>query len=66
MDTMPSNPPAVGDIVRILPQYCDDPREAGMRFTLVEDRGERALIELVCDWQIKPTQSVLKNMLARG
>jgi hypothetical protein len=32
--------------------------EEGLRFILREINGDRVLIELICDWAIKPTEVV--------
>jgi hypothetical protein len=45
-----------GDTVKFTrPQ---DAREAAARFKLVEDRGDRVLIELICNLPIRPTECV--------
>jgi len=40
-----------------------DPNEAEMRFTVIEDNGDRVLIELIDggNYSIKPRETVLKD-----
>jgi hypothetical protein len=56
----------IGQVVRILPEFCDQPAEAGMRFVIVEDNENRCIIELVCDLPIKPQELVLKHMISKA
>jgi hypothetical protein len=43
----------VGDMVRFLQPLSDD--EASERFRVLELRGDRILVEAICDMQVKPT-----------
>lgn len=48
-------PLRVGDIVKYSrPQ----PGESDIRFILRELNGDRVLVELICDWRIKPLETV--------
>lgn len=60
-DFLPTSCFAVGSLVR----YIDplDESEEQARFKVVELRGPRVLIELVCDMAIKPTESQLGSDL---
>ena len=39
--------------------------EEDMRFLLVEDNGDRVLIELICDLPIPPRECVAKDEITR-
>jgi hypothetical protein len=56
-----------GDKVRIPAQFCSDPAEAEIVFTVVEDRETRVLIVWAdAPMTIKPQQVVPKDMLVRA
>lgn len=55
-----------GTMVRILPEFCDKQAESEMRFVVVEDNGDRCIIELVCDLPVKPQELVRKNMIVEA
>ena len=40
--------------------------EEDIRFVLRELNGDRVLIELVCDWAIKPTEVVAVNEVCKA
>ena len=44
---------AVGQLVRFISPLTED--ERGENFTVLELRGERALVEFVCEMNIRPT-----------
>ena len=44
---------AVGQLVRFVAPLSED--ERGEKFTVLELRGERALVEFVCEMSIRPT-----------
>lgn len=48
-----------GDLVKYSKPMND--QEKALRFVLVEDRDTRVLIELVCDWALKPRECVAKS-----
>lgn len=48
----------INDIVR----YSKPQKgEEDIRFTLREINGDRVLIEMICDWTIKPTETVASD-----
>ncbi len=50
-----------GDIVR----YArPEDGEENLRFRLLEINGDRVLIELICDWRLKPTETVALDEVA--
>ena len=50
-----NNDMRINDIVK----YCKPQKgEEDIRFVLREINGDRVLIELICDWTIKPTEVV--------
>jgi hypothetical protein len=52
-----------GQTVRIAAAFLDSPAEAAERFVVTEVNGDRVVIEWICDWQLKPTQTVLVSMI---
>lgn len=54
-EIMPIAPLAVGQTVKFANPLSDDERDE--RFTVVELRGDRVLVEFICDMRVKP-QSV--------
>jgi len=42
------------------------PEETRERFIVLEDRGDRVLVEAVCDMAIRPTFVYLKNELTEA
>lgn len=52
-----------GQLVRLAPQWRDSPAEADALYRLVEDNGDRCIIELVCDMPIPPQELVGKEMI---
>lgn len=40
--------------------------EEGIRFVLREINGDRVLIELICDWAIKPTEVVAVSEVCKA
>lgn len=52
-----------GDRVRIVKEWRDQPDEGEAVFVVVEDNGDRCVIELVCDLPIRPQEIVGKNMI---
>jgi hypothetical protein len=48
---------AVGNIVKLRPEWCERGEESG-RYVVVELRGPRVLIRYICDLPIPPTESV--------
>jgi hypothetical protein len=47
----------VGDIVQLVDEYCE-PVERSMRYIIVENNGDRLVIEAVCGMSIKPAELV--------
>ncbi len=54
-------PLAVGQSVKFINPLTDD--ERGERFTVLELRGERVLVEFICDMTIRPTSVYLAEDL---
>jgi hypothetical protein len=52
-----------GDRVRIAREWRDRPDEAEAIYTVIEDNGDRCIIELVCDLPIRPQETVRKHMI---
>lgn len=48
-----------GDIVKLI--HPADSREESARFVLIEDNGNRCLIQLICDMPIAPVECVLRE-----
>lgn len=53
MDNPPSRSFSEGQIVKFVAPLSDDERQE--RFKVLEPRGERVLVEFVCDMRIRPT-----------
>ena len=52
-----------GDRVRIVTEWRDTPDERDSVYVVVEDNGDRCIIELVCDLPIRPQEIVGKHMI---
>lgn len=52
-----------GQLVRLAQQWMDTPVEADARYRVVEDNGDRLIVELVCDLPIPPQELVRREML---
>lgn len=57
-----------GQLVRLAPEWMDTPAEGESLYRVVEDNGDRLIIELVCDLPIPPQELVAREMvvLAEG
>lgn len=49
--------------VRIKKEFCNTESEHELVFTVVENRGNFALIQLVCDLPLAPTEMVTWDMI---
>ena len=58
---MPVAPLAVGQTIKFANPLSDDKRDE--RFTVVELRGDRVLVEFICDMRIKPQSVYLASDL---
>ena len=56
-------PVRVGDRVRIRPEWRDDTREGDVEYVVVEERGNRLLVEAQLGMKINPTQNVRRGMV---
>jgi len=56
-------PVRVGDRVRIRPEWRDDPREGDVEYVVVEERGNRLLVEAQLGMKINPRQNVRRGMV---
>ena len=61
--SLPVEPLAVGDRVRFA--ECMSDSEADERFTVIEDRGDRVLVECINTMHIRPTMVYLKTDLVK-
>jgi hypothetical protein len=53
-----------GDMVKIVPEWCDRPEEANALYELIEHNEDRSLIRSTDDtFRIKPTQRVKNSMI---
>jgi hypothetical protein len=52
-----------GDRVRIVKAWRDTPEEGDAVYVVVEDNGDRCIVELVCDLPIRPHETVGKHMI---
>lgn len=52
-----------GQLVRLAPEWLDNPKEAESLYRVVEDNGDRCIVELVCDLPIPPQELVRKAMI---
>ena len=60
-EIMPVAPLAVGQTIKFANPLSDDKRDE--RFTVVELRGDRVLVEFICDMRIKPQSVYLASDL---
>lgn len=47
-------------------KHPQTPAEADERFQLIEDRGDRLLVEFVCDMRVRPTLVYLTNEMTEA
>ena len=53
-----------GDMVKIVPEWCDWPEEAHVLYELIEHNADRSLIRSTSEkFRIKPTQRVNNCMI---
>lgn len=52
-----------GQLVRLAKQWLDSPSESDALYRVVEDNGDRCIIQLVCDLPIPPQELVGKEMI---
>jgi hypothetical protein len=52
-----------GQLVRLAPQWMDSPAEGDALYRVVEDNGDRLIVELVCDLPIPPQELVRRDMI---
>ena len=53
-----------GTLVRIRPEFCDRSEEVSYRFRVVENNGDRLIVEHVTDARLAPTELVRPYMIA--
>jgi len=53
---------ARGQLVKLVPQWLSSPEEADARYRVVEDNGDRLIVEYVCDLPIPPQELVRREM----
>lgn len=56
---------SVGDVVAIRAEWRDRPEEAGARYRVTENNGDRLFIELECALPIRPVELVRPFMIER-
>jgi len=62
-DEIPERMFRSGDYVRIAAGWRDGPDETDAVYVVVEDNGDRLIVELVCDLPIRPQEIVRPYMI---
>ena len=55
----------VGDYVRIADCWRDSSLDGEALYVVVEDNGDRCIIELICDLPLRPQELVRREMIER-
>jgi hypothetical protein len=50
-------------LVKLAPDWLDTPEEAEARYVVIEDNGDRCIVQLICDLPIPPQETLRKEMI---
>lgn len=53
----------VGQLVKLAPEWLNSPEEAEVRYRVIEDNGDRLIVECICDLPIPPQELVSREMI---
>ena len=49
--------------MKLAPEWLNSPEEAEARYRVVEDNGDRLIVEYICDMPIPPKELVSREMI---